>query len=207
MAVRSGEVYENPRCRERVVIRTPAAETGGERTVMDVYVGQGGFVSGEHVHPVSHERFTLVRGRLRVRIDGRDHMLEETGQSVLIPPGARHRWFNAADGETFHICEFIHHADRFEQLVLRQLFGLAQDGKTTPEGVPHLLQNAVTTLEFQDVLRFTKPPWAVQRLLYGCLAPVAKAMGYQGFNPAYQDRRPAETAELEVLPAEVAAPH
>jgi quercetin dioxygenase-like cupin family protein len=205
MAVRSGEVYENPRCRERVVIRTPAAETGGERTVMDVYVGAGGFVSGEHVHPISEERFTLVRGRLRVRIDGRDHILDQVGQSVLIPPGAKHRWFNAADGETFHICEVIHNAERFERLVLRQLFGLAQDGRTTAEGVPTLLQNAVTTLEFQDVLHYTSPPWAVQRLLYGCLAPVAKALGYKGFNPEYEGRRPAETAELETLPAEVAA--
>ena len=207
MPVRSGEVYENPRCRERVVIRTPSSETGGERLVMDVYVGQGGAVSGEHVHPESHERFTLVRGRLRVRIDGKDHILEETGQSVLIPPGARHRWFNAADGETYHICEFIHKADRFEQVVLRQLFGLAQDGKTNANGMPHLLQNAATTLEFQDVVRFTSPPWPVQRLLFGCLAPIAKMMGIHGFNPAYQDRRPAETAELEVLPSSVATLH
>lgn len=207
MAVSQGEVYENPRCRERVVIRTPAAETGGRRTVMDVYVQPGGAVSGSHVHPRSEERFTLVRGRVAFSIDGREVVLDRSGQSILIPAGVKHRWWNAGGDESRHICELRGGADRFEQLVLRQLFGLAQDGKTSPEGMPHLLQQAVTTLEFEDVLRFTSPAWPVQRLLFGALAPVARLLGYQGCNPEYMDRKPSEIAELEPLPDEVAAWH
>ncbi|NKQ23649.1 cupin domain-containing protein [Streptomyces galbus] len=207
MTVAQGEVYDNPRCRERVVIRTPAAETGGERTVMDVYVQPGGAVSGAHVHPLSEERFTLVRGRVAFLVDGRETVLTDPGQSILIPPGAKHRWWNAGDVESRHVCELRGRADRFEQLVLRQLFGLAQDGLTTAEGMPHLLQQAVTTMEFRDVLRFTSPAWPVQRLLFGVLAPVARLAGYRGCNPEYLRRKPSLTAELEPLPAEVAAWH
>jgi hypothetical protein len=73
--------------------------------------------------------------------------------------------------------------------------------------MPHLLQQAVTTMEFRDVLRFTSPAWPVQRLLFGVLAPVARLAGYRGCNPEYLRRKPSLTAELEPLPAEVAAWH
>lgn len=207
MTVGRGEVYENPRCAERVVVRTPAAETGGERTILDVYAQPGGAVSGEHLHPRSEERFTLVRGKVAFLIGGRQVVLEEPGQTVLIQPGIKHRWWNCSGEESYHICEVRYGADRFEQLVLRQLFGLAQDGKTTPEGMPTLLQQAVTTLEFGDVVRFTNPPWALQRVLFEVLAPVARLLGYQGCYPEYMDRKPTEIVELEPLPPEVAAHH
>lgn len=207
MTVNRGEVYENPRCGERVVVRTPAAETGGERTILDVYAAPGGAVSGEHVHPRSEERFTLVRGKVAFLIGGRQVVLEHPGQTVLIQPGIKHRWWNCSGEESYHICEVRYGADRWEQLVLRQLFGLAQDGKTTPEGMPRLLQQAVTTLEFGDVVRFTSPPWAVQRVLFEVLAPIARVLGYQGCDPAYLNRRPAEIVELEPLPPEVAKHH
>lgn len=208
MMVKPGEVYYNPRCREKVVIRTPSSQTNGERIIMDVYVEPGGFVAGYHNHPFSEERFTLVRGRLRVHIAGRDVILKEVGQTVLIPPGKVHRWFSDSDDEeTFMICELRNKADRFEKLVLRQLFGLAQDGRTNAAGVPSLLQRSVTLPEFADVVRYANPPWPVQRVLYGALAPIARLMGYRSCNPEYLDRAPEETAELEQLPPEVALHH
>ncbi len=60
-------------------------------------------------------------------------------------------------------------------------------------------------LEFSDALRFTRPPWAVQRMLYGTVAPLARLLGYQACNSEYLDRRSSETTELEDLPDEVAA--
>lgn len=206
MPVFPGEAYYNPRCKERIVIRTPAEDTGGERSVMDLYVEPGGFAAGKHVHPFSDERFTLVRGRLRLRVADEDIILDRLGQSVLVPPNIEHRWFSASDDETsFAVVEIRNRADRFEELILRQLFGLAQDGKTDSEGRPNLFQSAVTMLEFSDVLRFTDRPWILQRLLFGAVAPVARLLGYQGCNPEYSKRRPLETAELEELPAEVTA--
>lgn len=206
MAVHPGEVYYNPRCREKIVIRTPAAHTGGERAVMDLYVEPGGFAAGYHVHPFSEEIFTLVRGSLRVHVDGRDIILDELGQTVTVPAGTEHRWFGNTEEETsFAVVELVNRADRFEQLILRQLFGLAQDGKTDAEGRPSLLQHAVTMREFSDVLRFTDRPWPVQRLVNGALAPLARMLGYQACNPDYMNRRPLEVAEPEELPDVVAA--
>jgi quercetin dioxygenase-like cupin family protein len=205
MAVSAGEVYRNPPCRQKIVVRTPAAETSGERSILDLYIDPGGFAADYHTHPASQERFTLVRGRLRVHIDGRDEILDEVGQTVAVPPGAVHRFFSASDHEeTFAVVEFSNNAERFENLLLRQLFGLAEDGKTDAHGVPNLLQSAVTMLEFSDVLRFASRPWPVQRALYTVLAPIARLLGYQGCNPDYLGLRSMEIAELEELPPEVA---
>jgi hypothetical protein len=59
--------------------------------------------------------------------------------------------------------------------------------------------------EFSDVLRFTDRPWALQRLMNGALAPIARLLGYRACNPEYLERGPLEVAELEELPDVVAA--
>lgn len=203
MAIRAGEVYVNPPCRQKIVVRRAAAETGGERSIMDLYVNPGGFAADYHVHPFSEERFTLVRGRLRVSIDGRDEILDQVGQTVAVPPGVTHRFFSASeDEETFAVVAFRNRADRFEKLLLRQLFGLADGGQSNARGIPNLLQTALTLREFSDVLRFTARPWPAQRALYGALAPIARLMGYHACNPALEGR-PVKTTELEELPPEV----
>lgn len=202
MPVEVGETFYNPLCRETVVVRSPAQQNHGFRTVLDVWAEAGGAVSGVHLHPNSQERFTLVDGRLIVEIEGRQILLEQPGDSVLIPAGLRHHWWNAGGQTSHHICEFRNLADRFEELVLRQLFCLAQDGKTGRTGQPTLLPQALTTLEYGDVVRFIAPPWAVQRLLFTVLAPLARRRGYKGRNPSYLHRSSDEYRELPMLPDE-----
>lgn len=205
MSVKSGEVYRNPPCRQKIVVRTPASDTGGRRSVLDLYVMPGGFAADFHCHPHSVERFTLVRGRLRVHVADDDTVLSEVGQTLAVPPGVTHRFFSAAGNEeTYAVVEFTNRAERFENLLLRQLFGLAEDGLADSTGLPNALQTAATMLEFSDVLRFTNRPWPVQRALYSALAPIAWMRGYRGCNPEYLARTSGEVAELETLPPEVA---
>ena len=47
----------------------------------------------------------------------------------------------------------IRPAKRFEAF-MRNMIGLAQDGKTDPKGMPNLLQLAVIASEFNDVIQF-----------------------------------------------------
>jgi hypothetical protein len=53
--------------------------------------------------------------------------------------------------------------------------------------MPNVLQGAIFAREFSDVLYFTKPPLIVQRLLFGALAAIARALGYRGSYPKYSD--------------------
>lgn len=203
---KQGDVIENPVTGERAVVRVGTEDGDGDLLVADLYVRPGGAVTGEHVHPVIEERFTLLRGRVGFRIDGQE-AIAEAGQQLHVPPGVVHDWWNAGDTEA-HVLVEIQPAARFEEMIAN-LFGLAQDGKTNAKGMPNLLQVAVFAKEFEDVLYFTKPPRIVQRILFGMLVPVARLLGYRGSYPKYLKRRrrtqPAEDLDQHA-PTQVTAP-
>jgi quercetin dioxygenase-like cupin family protein len=173
---KAGDTIENPVTGERVVVRVGTEDSGGELLEVDTYVRPGGGVTGEHVHPAIEEAFTVVRGRVGLRLNGRES-IAELDRPLRVPAGVAHDWWNA--GEEAHVIVEIRPGKRFEQMA-RNLFGLAQDGKTNSKGMPNLLQAAIFAGEFSDVLYFTKPPLLVQRLLFGALGVIARALGYRG---------------------------
>jgi hypothetical protein len=81
--------------------------------------------------------------------------------------------------------------------MIKNLYGLAQDGKTDAKGKPGLLQASLFAREFEDVLRFTKPTRTVQKVLFGVLAPIARLLGYRGSYPEYLMRGPSERVEVD----------
>lgn len=182
-----GEVYDNPVTGERVVIRLGTQETGGERLVADLYIRPGGAVAGEHVHPSLDETFTILKGRIGILING-IRFFAEPGQTLHVPRGTAHDWWNAGEEEA-HLVVEVTPAARFE-LMIRNFFGLAQDGRTDKKGMPGLLQLALLAREFDDVVRFTRPHRLVQKVLFGLLAPIAKLKGYRGSYPHYETRAP-----------------
>lgn len=190
----TGDVIENPVTGERAVVRVGTAETGGAFGVVDLYIRPRGAVVGEHWHPAMEERFTVLRGRVDFRLDGRERTAEP-GSQIHVPAGVRHDWWNAGDEEALVRVE-VRPAARFEAMILN-LFGLAQDGKTNARGLPNLLQLALLLREFRDVIRFTRPPQVVQAALFGALAPLARLLGYQGSYPEYLTRRSATGVPLE----------
>ena len=157
-------------------------DSGGELLESDLYVRPGGAVVGEHVHPVIEESFTVISGQIGFRLDGHD-LIAGPGERVRLPPGRAHDWWNAGEEEAHAIVE-IRPAFRFEEMI-GNFWGLARDGKTNAKGMPDLLQGVALAREFEDVLYFTKPPRVVQRLLFGPLAAIAKALGYKGSYPKY----------------------
>ncbi len=130
----------------------------------------------------------MVRGQVGFRVDGRES-IAQLNQRLHVPTGVAHFWWNAGDEEAHVIVEFNHGAARFEEMI-RNLYGLAQDGKTNSKGMPNLLQGALFAREFSDVLYFTKPPLVVQRLLFGLLASIGRALGYKGSYPKYSAPEP-----------------
>ena len=194
MMSKAGDVIENPVTGERVVVRVGTEDSGGDLLVVDGYVKPGGAVTGEHVHPAIDEDFMVVRGRVGFRIDGRES-IAEPGERLHVPAGTAHDWWNAGEEEA-HVRVEIRPGARFEEMAIN-LFGLAQDGKTNSKGMPNLLQAAAFAREFSDVLYFTKPPLWVQRLLFGALTRIARALGYRGSYPEYLERGPSERVEVD----------
>jgi mannose-6-phosphate isomerase-like protein (cupin superfamily) len=191
---RAGDVFENPVTGERVVVRVGTEESGGGLLVADLHVRPGGAVAGEHVHTRIEEWFTVMGGRVGFRLDGHE-IIAPNNERLHVPAGVAHDWWNAGEEEARVVVEVAPGA-RFEEMI-KNLYGLAQDGKTDAKGRPGLLQTSLFAREFEDVLRFTKPTRTVQKVLFGVLAPIARLLGYRGSYPEYLMRGPSERVEVD----------
>jgi quercetin dioxygenase-like cupin family protein len=200
--IMSYPLIENPVTGERGIVRLSPATNEGI-LIADLYARPGAAVVGEHVHPHATETFTVVRGQLGLRVDGNDSHAGP-GTRVVIPPDTPHDWWNAGDETAWVIVEVAPGA-RFEAMI-RNLFGLATDGRTDSTGRPSLLQAALLAREYDDTIRFTHPPRAIQKPLFAALAPLARLRGLRGSYPEYEDLQRGDFVEhLENLPPHIAA--
>ena len=113
-----------------------------------------------------------------------------------------HEFWNPTDEEVRVLVE-VQPGERLAQAI-RQVFLAAQDGRVDAKGRLRPLHAAVVGREFADTLRFTSPPWPLQRALFTLLAPVARATGHRALDPAYLERE-LPVAGLEPVPDEIAA--
>ena len=111
--------------------------------------------------------------------------------------GVPREWWNDGQEEALVRVE-VRPAARFE-VMIRNAFCLAPDGRVNSRGMPSLLQLALFARQFDDVMRFTRPPRIVQRFLFAALAPIARMMGYRGSYPEYLTRGPSEIVPVEPL--------
>ena len=93
--------------------------------------------------------------------------------------------------------------DRLAQAV-RHVFLAAQDGLTDAKGRLRPLHAAVVGREFGDTIRFTSPPWPLQRVVFGLLSPITRITGHRALDPAYLERD-LPIVDLEPIPDEIAA--
>jgi mannose-6-phosphate isomerase-like protein (cupin superfamily) len=175
-----GEVWENPVTRERAtIVELPWMNDEG-RGVAELTALPGARVVGEHLHPTQHESFSVEQGELTVLRDGEKSFLH-AGERADVPPGVWHDWWNEGDVNAIVRVE-ITPGERFVHMI-ETLFGLGREGHVNKRGMPHPLQLALIATEFSDVLVLRKPPVAVQGLLFGMLAPIARRRGYRATYP------------------------
>ena len=203
---RCGDVYENRVTGEYAVILRGTEDRGDGPGMAHLKVRRGGAVVGEHIHPHIVESFTLIRGQLEAKIDGKVTSLEP-GVRTTVAPNVPHDWWNASSADVHVLVEVApapgsRHIDanRFEMMI-GTLFGLANDGKVDKKGRPTPLQAALILREFSDIVVFTSPPPAVQRVLFGLLAPIATALGYKALEPRYLRPHGHVTPDPEAMKA------
>jgi quercetin dioxygenase-like cupin family protein len=178
-----GDSIENPVTGERGILLKAPWEGEDPSLDVELHVQPSGAVAGEHIHHHFDERFTVTGGRIAFKLDGRESVAEP-GDTVEIPRGSWHDWWNASDEEEAAARVVVSDGTRFV-LMIENLFGLARDGHTNEKGLPDPLQLAMFATEFRDVLVLKRPPAAVQSLAFGVLRPIAKARGYHGTYPQY----------------------
>jgi quercetin dioxygenase-like cupin family protein len=178
--IQIGEVWENPITGERAKILELPYRNPERRAVAELLARAGARVVGEHRHPRLVERFTVLEGELTVKLGGKTSILRQ-GETATIKPDVWHDWWNASDRDARVRVE-VTPGERFAHMI-ETFFGLARLGHTDPKGMPHLLQLALVAREFSDVIVFRSPPLAVQRGLFGVLAPIAHWRGYRATYP------------------------
>ena len=122
----------------------------------------------------------MLDGELTVKIDGQTSTLRRA-ETAVIDANVWHDWWNSSDYATRVRVE-VTPGERFGHMI-ETIFGLARLGYTDAKGMPYPLQLALTAREFSDVVVFRKPPVAVQRVLFGVLAPIARRRGYRATYP------------------------
>ncbi len=178
--IKVGEVWENPVAGERAMILELPWENQAGRATAELTARAGARVVGEHRHPALVERFTVLEGELTVKRNGQISILPQ-GEMSVIEPGVWHDWWNASDRNARVRVE-ITPGERFLHMI-ETFFGLARLGHTDSKGMPYPLQLALCAREFRDVVVFRSPPLAVQRAIFGALAPIARWRGYRATYP------------------------
>ncbi|WP_205780557.1 hypothetical protein [Mucilaginibacter limnophilus] len=66
-------------------------------------------------------------------------------------------------------------------------WGLAADGKVNKNGMPNILQVALTLSKYSDIFRTVKPSYVTQKIVFGILSPIAYLLGYRATYKKYID--------------------
>ncbi len=136
----------------------------------------GGSPPPKHFHPGQSERFEVLEGTLRARVDGSEHELT-AGEVVEVPAGAVHQMWNEGERParaTWRTEPAGRTAEWFAELD-----ALRRSGRIGRNGMPGPLAFGAYLTEYADVIRLAGP----QPLLRGALGLLGAAGRVRGYRP------------------------
>ena len=154
----AGQTIENPISGESITFTQTAADTDGELLAFDMTLSVDGHVPGAHVHPAQEERFEIVSGTMKFRMNGKK-IVAGPGDVVTVPAGARHKFSNGGD-EPVEVRVEVRPALKMEDLLCNTV-ALATEGKTNRKGMPKPVHLALFVREYEREVRAPFPPPAV----------------------------------------------
>jgi quercetin dioxygenase-like cupin family protein len=173
--VRAGDQIENARTGQRMKFVVTGEDSSGELLRMELGSPPGPF-EPVHVHPEQVSTAEVLSGSLLFMVKGHEVRVN-AGERLEIPANMPHTFRNDGKDVVDWIGEFrpaLRTAEFFETF-----FVLSQRGELDEGGMPSLLQIAVSALVFAREIRLASPPWAIQRLALGPLAPLGRLSGLQ----------------------------
>jgi quercetin dioxygenase-like cupin family protein len=142
----------------------------------------GGVAPPKHFHPGQSERFEVLEGTLRARVDGTEHQLS-AGDTLDIPAGAVHQMWN--EGELPVRATWRTEAAGRTAEWFAELDALRRSGRVGKDGMPGPLAFGAYLTEYGDVIRLAGP----QPLVRGALALLGTIGRLRGYRPGAGGRR------------------
>lgn len=180
---RAGAWFHNTATGEIARLNVGPAETDGRRLEVDLWLQPGAAVAGAHVHDNFIERFEVLAGDVGFQVGGDKRVATPGGGPIEVGAGTVHDWWNAGDGVAHVRVEVEATPDapgrpaaRFGSMI-ETIWSLGTLGRVNAKGMPDPLWLAAIAREYGDVIRFTKPPAAVQAALFASLAAIARRTG------------------------------
>jgi quercetin dioxygenase-like cupin family protein/uncharacterized protein YndB with AHSA1/START domain len=171
--MRAGDVLEMEPLAIRMEVLRSGEETGGEVFEVEVTGRPRGFLDQRHIHPEQTERIEVLEGRMKVAMNGREHILSE-GQSIEIPPGTAHTQVPVGEGPG-RVRIQVRPAGRTAEF-MKRLAELGQQGQFMRAGFPRPVAGAELVLEFSGAGYAAAPPLRVQRALAHTVLALGRPM-------------------------------
>lgn len=173
----TSQTLNNPYTGERIIFEQTEQDTGGSVVAFEHFMLPRTMPTfPEHVQINQEERFEIISGTARYRLDGVEGQAH-TGETVIVPPGVIHINCWNAGPEALKMRHSFHPALGTD-IFFETLFTLAMNGKTNARGEVNLLQWAVIGNEIESQTFKAGIPIPLQRLALPVLALIGRLLGY-----------------------------
>ncbi|HEY2637113.1 MAG TPA: cupin domain-containing protein [Solirubrobacteraceae bacterium] len=171
-AIAANRRFYNPIQQDAATFVETSAESGGERTVLEIELAPGGG-NALHRHRSYAERFEVVSGRLLVEVGDGARALGP-GDEAAVPVDTLHCFRNETDQPVTFRVTLTPGQTGFERSLMIG-YGLAADGRCNDRSVPRDPYHLALLKQWSDI----RLPGAVGRLepLFALLARRARAKG------------------------------
>jgi quercetin dioxygenase-like cupin family protein len=185
----AGQSISNPVTGEHITFLKTTAETNGDTLVFECRVEPGKATLAPHLHTGQTERFTMQEGTLGAQVGNEVYTLLP-GQSLTLPAGVVHQWWNPTDEEVCFQVEVS--PARNLEATLEAICGMAQEGKLTKAAMP---RNPFRLAQFGKLSETYLPgiPVWIQEIGLTMGTMMGRVLGYDPTFAAY--RTPALAAQ------------
>lgn len=164
---RSGDTLENA-LGETITFVETAADSAGERLLMEVLYLPSHVRPPLHLHPKQEERFEVLEGEIRVKLGDEDSTFA-AGDSFTVPVGTPHL-MEAGDAPQTRLRWEIRPALDSEGF-FEAMWSLPEDRRPSP------LRLAAILTRHRHEFRLAATPYPLQRVVFGTLALFARLLG------------------------------
>lgn len=181
MAYKNKTVW-NPTTGQTIRFLKTAIETDGQFLEMESTFGIQSKEPPLHYHPHQDESFTILSGELTVKING-DLKRFSAGTRFEVPKSISHAMWNESSAPA--VVKWRVSPALNTEIFFENTMGLAMDGKINANGLPNILQIALIANKYDNIFRLSKPPFAVQKVIFSILTPIAYLAGYRSSYDKY----------------------